>query len=77
MELNQEKLAYIHRKVDEVVSGTGPPGVDEEWIKSTTAADRLHALERLRWHQSGKERCQAKIKLTLEVVRQPGRDTDR
>jgi len=69
--IDPAKLAYIHRKVDEVISGNRPPGVDHDWIVRTTAGDRLYALELLRWHTYGKERCQADIKKVIEVVQRP------
>jgi len=69
--IDPAKLAYIDRKVDEVISGNQPPGVDHDWIKRSTYADRGHALELWRWHTYGKERCQADIKKVIKVIQRP------
>ena len=74
-EIDPAKLACIHHKVDEVISGNRPLGVDHEWIGATTPGDRMYALELLRWHIYGKARCQAEVKKIITVVQRPGRDS--
>ncbi|MEM6505666.1 MAG: hypothetical protein AAF711_09380 [Planctomycetota bacterium] len=68
-EIDPKQRAYIHRKVDEVISGNRPRGVDYEWIERTSMSDRAYALELLRWHAYGKERCQAGFKYVIEHIK--------
>ena len=73
-EIDPEKLIYIRSKVDEVITGNRPKGIDREWIERTTFADRVLALEMLRWYTYGKERCTTPFDYQIEVVQSLSED---
>ena len=49
------------------------PGVDWEWIRNSTIADRMRALELLRRQAYGYERATARLQRVLEVAQREER----
>ncbi len=61
-----------NRKAIEVVQlSEADRGVDLQWIKNSSYADRFRALELLRWQTYGRERCLGKVRRVLEVFERP------